>query len=174
VNTILIGFKSTGKTTLGKIIAEKFKRKFIDIDDEIAKIYLQKYGEKITARQIYLKLGDAGYRALEKEVIFSLGDLDNTIIATGGGSVCDPENAKVLGYNGNFIYLDTPKEIIQKRIAEDPTLKFLDLKHPARNFEQTFAIRQMIYQELADLIIKPEDKTTKEIVEIIGESFYGK
>jgi len=174
MNIILIGFKSAGKTTLGKILAEKLKMNFIDVDSKIAEIYLQKHGEEMTARQIYLKLGDADYRVLEKEVIFALRTVENVIIATGGGSICDSENVKVLGDNGKFIYLDVPKKIIQKRIAVDAPLNFLDTKHPAKNFEQTFVSRQKIYQELADLVINTENKTTEEMVKIIEESFYGK
>jgi shikimate kinase len=70
--------------------------------------------------------------------------------------------------------LDVPIKTIQKRIAEDSTLKFLDLKHPAKNFKRAFTSRQKIYQELADLVIDPENKTTAEMVKIIEGLFYGK
>jgi shikimate kinase len=174
VNIILIGFKSAGKTTVGKKLAAKLGRSFIDVDDKIAGIYQRSHGGRMTARQIYIKQGDAGYRVLEKEAILTLGTIENAIIATGGGSVCDPENAKVLGRDGKFVYLDAPKEIIQKRIGEDASLSFLDLKHPARNFEQTFAGRQKIYKETADLIINTKNKTIEDVIKVIEESFYGK
>ena len=174
MNIILIGFKSAGKTTIGKKLAEKMEKDFIDVDSKIAEIYLQKYGEQITARQIYLKLGDLGYRVLEKKAIIALAAVKNAVIATGGGSVCDPGNVEALGRSGKFVYLDVPKEIVQKRITEDSDLNFLDPKHPAKNFEQSFVSRQKIYREIADFVINTENKTVKEAVKIIEESFYGK
>ncbi len=174
MNIILIGFKSAGKTTFGKVLAAEFKRDFIDIDSKIAEIYRQKYGEELTAQQVYLKLGDADYRVLEKEAVLLLGAKKDSIIATGGGTVCDQDNVKVLGANGKFVYLNVAKEVVQKRIAEDVSLSFLDAKHPAKNFDQAFTGRQKIYREVADLVIDPENIIVEEMVEIVKRVFYGK
>ncbi len=81
-NIILIGFKSSGKTTLGKKIAEKTGRHFIDTDDLIAK----------NNREFYLAVGPIAFREIEKEVIRALAEFQNCIIATGGGAILDPEH----------------------------------------------------------------------------------
>lgn len=173
MNVILIGFKNAGKTTLGKNLAIKLDRNFIDIDDQIVAIYKKKYNELITARQIYLKLGDSGYRLLEKEAIVRVGSTQNAIIASGGGSICDAENICILEQNGVFVYLDVPLKVIEQRIKSDTSIKGLDPKHPFNDFIQTFKERERIYKKIAYLTIKPESQTIDEIIEIIKKSIYG-
>ncbi len=173
MNIVLIGFKSAGKSTVAKLLAKRLNRSFIDIDDTITEIYEEKYSEKLTVREIYIKLGDAGFRVLEKEVTQTLCQVVNSVIAAGGGTVCDPSNVKVLKKHGWLVYLDVPIEVLRKRILEDSSLEFLDVNHPARRFEKTYHERQIIYKEIADLMINTENKTTEEIVNMIKESYYG-
>lgn len=173
MNIILIGFKSAGKSSVGKLLGKQLNRTFIDIDDKIAEIYEQKNRKKCTAREIYIKLGDVGFRILEKEATLALSKTIDSIVATGGGTVCDSENVRVLKEDGWLVYLDVPIEVLRKRILGDASLDSLDLNHPARRFEESFNERQKIYQALADLIIDAKNKTTEEIVNIIEESFYG-
>jgi shikimate kinase len=88
-NIILCGYKSCGKTTLGKKISEKTGMHFIDTDDLVAK----------NCRQLYLHSVEA-FREIEKEVIAALADFQNSVIATGGGSILAPEN--VVFYQEHF------------------------------------------------------------------------
>jgi shikimate kinase len=173
MNIILIGFKSAGKTSVGKGLAAKMERVFLDVDDEVARLYQQKNGESLTAREIYKKLGDAGYRVLEQEVILTLGNLDNTIIATGGGSVCDPVNVQALARHGKFVYLDVAQDVIKARLAQDLSVALLDANHPANRFEASFAKRKKIYLDIADIIIKVDTKEINEIVDEIFEVYDG-
>lgn len=174
MNLILIGFKSAGKTTFGMELSKFLKMNFIDIDNIIIEIFQKKYGESLTVRQVYIKLGDIAFRILEKEAVSFLTSIKNSVIATGGGTVCDQDNIRILSKIGKFIYLNVKKDAIKTRIVKDAWLRFLDDKHPAKNFEKAFADRHNIYQEVADLIINVDNKTVKEMIQIIKGLFNGK
>ena len=74
MNVILIGFKASGKTTLGKALARLLNRPFIDTDRLLEQRYQEKTGTRQSFRQIFSLLGDEGFRALESEVLANLSD----------------------------------------------------------------------------------------------------
>jgi shikimate kinase len=166
VNIILIGFKSAGKSIVGKLLSKKLNRIFVDVDDKIAEIYNKRNNTSLTTHEIYLKSGEARFRVFEKEAILSLSHLNNAIIATGGGSVLDAENMKIFCENGRFVYLNASQESIKKRIIKDK-------KHLAENFEQEFSRRQKIYRDIAGFVIDTENTTAEEIVNLIMETCHG-
>ncbi len=94
MNLILFGFKGSGKTHFGKLLAQKMHRRFIDTDDWIDELYAKKTGQHTSNREIYIQLGPAAFRALEKEVVKSLTSIKDAIVALGGGAVLDPEKRR--------------------------------------------------------------------------------
>ncbi|MBU0456135.1 MAG: shikimate kinase [Pseudomonadota bacterium] len=167
MNIVLIGFKSAGKSTVGKPLAEALHWSFVDVDDEIAKIYQKQHNEVLTPREIYVKVGDSTYRVLEREAVLLVSAMENTVIATGGGTVCDSKNTKCLKQKGIFVFLDASRETIRERIIKDPTLSFLNVENDPQAFEQAFAQRRAIYQELADVVIDASHENTQTLVEEI-------
>jgi shikimate kinase len=147
-NIILIGYKSAGKTTLGKKIAEKTGRHFIDTDDLIAK----------NNREFYLAVGPEAFREIEKEVIRALAEFQNSVIATGGGVVLDPENVIILKKLGKLFYLRVEKEELKRRLLIDPLPAILDPEHPEESFEKMYQSRQRLYEEIADYRIDTEEQ----------------
>ncbi|MBR6533924.1 MAG: hypothetical protein IKT44_05825, partial [Clostridia bacterium] len=102
-NIVLIGMPSSGKTTVGKFLAEELGREFIDTDD----IIKSNYGD-ITA--IFEEKGESGFRVIESEVIKEVASLQGKVIATGGGAVLNGKNVDLLKLNGKIYFLDRPLE----------------------------------------------------------------
>ena len=103
-NIVLVGMPASGKTTIGKKLAEKLGRVFVDCDEEIIK----KAGKSIP--EIFEECGEKGFRDLESEVIREVSLLKNTVIATGGGAILRRENTDLLGENGRIYFIDRPLE----------------------------------------------------------------
>ena len=91
-----------GKTTLGKLLAEKLGKSFVDMDSVIE----QTAGKSIP--EIFAESGEAHFRSLETEAARSLGKEKGQVIATGGGVVLRPENMAALGQNGRIVFLQRP------------------------------------------------------------------
>ncbi len=99
-NIVLTGMPSSGKTTVGKILAEKTGKTFIDADDEIVK----KIGMDITT--YFSRYGEAEFRKIEREVIKEISSKNSLIIATGGGVILNSDNVRRLKQNGSIYFLD--------------------------------------------------------------------
>ncbi len=111
INIVLTGFMATGKTTVGRLVADQLQRPFIDADEEI----IRRAGMSIP--QIFERDGEAGFRALEKQVCRDLASERGQVIATGGGMLVDAENRHLMQESGFVICLDAPSEVIRARLA---------------------------------------------------------
>lgn len=103
-NIVLIGMPSSGKTTVGRILAEKCGKELADTDEYIVK----KIGMPIA--DFFAKHGEAEFRKIEKETVAGLASTGGKIIATGGGAVLDAENVRALKQNGVLVFLDRRPE----------------------------------------------------------------
>ncbi|MDK2918452.1 MAG: shikimate kinase [Candidatus Petromonas sp.] len=112
-NIVLIGFMGTGKTTVGKKVAEKISLSFIDSDEEIVK----KSGMSIN--EIFNRFGEEYFRKIEGEVIEELSNLEGYVISTGGGIVKNQENILNLKGKGAIIYLNGSAKKIEENIKKD-------------------------------------------------------
>jgi shikimate kinase len=170
MNIILYGYKSSGKTTIGKLLADKTYRQFVDIDRIIEDLYQQEIGKFLPMHKIY-ELDSEKFRLLEKQAVSSLKNSDNTVIATGGGTVLNLGNSRILKKLGKLIYLKAPKEIIKQRMLSGRLPAFLDKNDPEGSFEKMYLEREKIYTSIADVVIETDNKTNDEI---IREIVYGK
>ncbi len=105
-NIVLIGMPASGKTTIGKLLAENTGFDFIDTDNLI----VEKYGD-IT--EIFKTKGENGFRDIESEIIKDISATQGMVIATGGGTVLRAENINALKQNGKIYFLDRPLESLQ-------------------------------------------------------------
>lgn len=167
MNIILIGFKNSGKTTIGKKLAEVLNYSFIDTDDLMTSSYQQMRGKQQTSRQIYQAEGEMKFRELEKNAIATLTGTKNAIIATGGGSILNPESVKILKQLGTIIYLFATKEFLLERNKSHQTAAFLNENNPEKSFEQLYKARKDIYENVANYLVQIADKTVDEIVQEI-------
>ena len=117
-NIVLIGMPGCGKSTIGKLLAKKLNRNFIDTDSEIEK------RAGISIPKIFEKYGEKHFRKLESEVISDFSKEKNLVIATGGGAVLNSQNMKLLALNGRIYYIK--REIEKLSTDGRPLSKSLD------------------------------------------------
>lgn len=113
MNVYLIGFMASGKTSLGKKIAGKLDRTFIDLDQKIE----EKEGISIT--QIFKEKGETHFRKLEQDVLFSLPSQMAAVISLGGGTPCHDLNWSFLDQNGLIIYLKEEEATLLGRLRQN-------------------------------------------------------
>lgn len=155
-NLVLIGMPTCGKTTVGRLLAERLHRPFIDVDLALA---------ELTGRgvpELFAALGEQGFRALETELIRSLAGRSGCVIATGGGSVLRDENLSALRHNGELIFLDRPLPQLSPS-ADRP------LSGSRERLEALYAQRYERYLACADLRV-PVVGGAEETVERILKS----
>lgn len=118
-NVILTGFMGTGKTSLGKMLAARLGRPFVDIDKKIED------DAQLSIPKIFERYGEAHFRDLERAAVRDLVERRGLVIATGGGTVKDAENLRLLKSSGIVICLtSTPEEIFRRTVrrGERPVL----------------------------------------------------
>lgn len=151
MNIILIGYRCTGKTSVGKKISGRLRIPFYDTDELI-----NKHTGK-TVREIVDKGGWDLFRREEKAVIRALSSLVETVIAVGGGAVMDAENREALRRNGLFLWLTADVSTIVERMRNDRTgderLPPLSSKGTERETSGILEQRIPIYRGLADFTI---------------------
>lgn len=98
-NIILVGMPGCGKSTVGKLLAEKLGRDFVDADSEITA------SAGITIPEIFARSGEEGFRQIETQVLSELGKKSGLVIATGGGCVTQPRNYPLIHQNGTILWL---------------------------------------------------------------------
>lgn len=110
MNIFLCGFMGCGKSTIGKIFAEKSGMTFIDMDTYIE----EKAGLKIP--EIFAKYGEEGFRKIEHEACAELAAKKDSVIACGGGAALFAENAEAMKQGGILVFLDVPPENLIRRL----------------------------------------------------------
>ncbi len=157
-NIILIGPMGSGKSTIGLLLAKKLRRDFIDSDNYIE----EKTGVDIP--RIFDVEGEEGFRQRETCALNELSELNNIILATGGGSVIKPENQHIINATGFVVFLDTSIQQQMSRLKKDKKRPLLQTPNPRQRLEELLTQRKPIYQELADFTIKTDHKYAKIIL----------
>lgn len=167
-NIILIGMKACGKSTVGRLMAEKLKINFIELDEKIEKAYSDDKKMQLTCREIFKKHGEKYFRSLEKaalrKVFQELND-NKFALACGGGTALDANNQKLLQQFGKIIYLDIDAEVLLSRILEHGMPAFFDDKNnPEKSLTMLLKKRRPIYQKIANLTITFTNETPMQLV----------
>ena len=162
MNIVLIGFRGTGKSTVGKLLAKHLKRDFIDSD---------KYIESSTGKaikSIFEDDGEEGFRKIEADTIAELSKADNKVISAGGGAVLKEDNVRNLKNNGFLILLEATPEIIHNRITRDKKTTqqrpSLTDKKPLDEIKHLIAKREHAYKNAADYTINSSYVSCEDIV----------
>ena len=167
-NLILTGFMGTGKTSLGKLLADKLGRTFIDIDQKIEE------DAGMTIPKIFELHGEKYFRELEKKAVAEVVTRKNLVIATGGGTVKDEENLRLLRESGVIVCLTTAPEEILKRTERRGERPLLDKPDDERLLEikKLLAEREKYYSQ-ADYTIDTTDWSPLQIMNDICKHFRG-
>ena len=165
-NLILTGFMGTGKTSLGKLLAEKLGRCFIDLDQKIE----QDTG--LTIPQIFEMYGEKYFRELEKKAVEEVSQRRNLVIATGGGTVKDEENIRMLKSSRMIICLTTEPEEIFRRTERRGERPVLDESAEDRlaTIKKLLAERQKFYAQ-ADYTVDTTEWSPLQIMNDICRHF---
>jgi shikimate kinase len=146
-NICLVGMMGAGKTTVGRHLAKKLDRRFVDADHEIE----ARTGVRIPT--IFEIEGEAGFRRREAEAIEALTRENGLILATGGGAVLDPANRRRLKEAGLVVYLRVLPLVLYERTRRDRNRPLLQVADPLTRLEELFAQRDPLYREVADVVI---------------------
>jgi shikimate kinase len=140
MNIILTGFMGTGKSAVGKLLAERLGWEFFDTDD----IIQNETGFSIAT--IFAKKGEAHFRALEAKAVALLGLLDKAVIACGGGVVLNSQNMDELEKNGIVVCLTAAPEVIFERVKNDTGRPLLKTKEPLQKMRDLLSERESCYR----------------------------
>lgn len=152
-----------GKTTVGKLLAKRLNKTFIDSDHEIER----RTGVNIPL--IFEVEGEAGFRARETAVIEELSGQKNIVLATGGGAVLSRQNRDNLSRNGTVIYLRARVEDLWQRTRHDKNRPLLQTADPQARLQELFAQRDPLYREIADIVMDSGAQSVHALVHQIEE-----
>lgn len=146
-NIYLVGLMGAGKTTVGRQLAKRLGRPFLDSDHEI----VERTGVPIPT--IFEIEGEGGFRRREVQAIHELTKTDNIVMATGGGVVLDPENRRRLHDTGWVAYLNVPPVLLYERTRHDRNRPLLHVADPLARLEELHAVRDPLYREAAHFVV---------------------
>ena len=136
-----------GKTTVGRQLAKRMGRRFVDTDHEIE----ARTGVRIPT--IFEIEGEAGFRKREAQVIAELALENSLVIATGGGAVIDPDNRAVLAASGLVIYLNAPPAMLFEHTRHDRNRPLLQVPDPLAKIEELYLTRDPLYRDVAHVVV---------------------
>lgn len=164
-NLVLIGGRASGKTSVGKALAQALKRDFVDLDEVLVVQAGRSIAELVAAE------GWPEFRRREKALVSHYGRLAGQVLAPGGGAVLDPENVAILRANGLVIWLQADAATLSRRLREDqgsqefrPSLTGGD---PAEEMIRVLAEREPLYRAAAHLTIETGELSVGQVVERI-------
>jgi shikimate kinase len=165
MNLVLIGYRGSGKSAVGRRLADRLKMTFVDTDDLIE----ERQGIPIT--DIVKSRGWGHFRKLENNVIEEISKRDHLIIAPGGGAILDTDNVKALRKNGFILWLKADKQTLFKRINQDqgtnarrPTLTG---KGTLEEVKEVLSLREPIYERISEIQIDTSTLDVEAVVERI-------
>jgi shikimate kinase len=162
----LIGFMGCGKSKLGKSVAQKFDRPFIDLDELIES------QSQMTIPQLFAVIGEQGFREKEREVLQNSAFAKDIIIATGGGAPCFFDNMEWMNNNGITVFIDSPVKVLADRLinarVERPLVKGKNKEELIEYIEVKLVERRPFYEQ-ARIILKGEDLNADILIQELEE-----
>lgn len=158
-SVFLIGPMGSGKTAVGRHLARLLHLQFYDSDAEI------EHRTGVDIPYIFEKEGEAGFREREREVIDSLTQLPDVIIATGGGAVLLPQNREYLAGRGRVVYLKTGVEQQLERTRHGRQRPLLYTDDPERKLRELMTFREPLYEAIAAVVVCTDGRQVRAVAE---------
>lgn len=160
-NIYLIGFMGTGKSTVGRLLAQKTGAKCFEMDELIEE------QQNMPITQIFENYGEEHFRDLETELLRSLGDKERLVVSCGGGSVLREENAQMMKQSGCVVLLTATPETVYERVKKGTNRPVLNGHMNVEYICELMEKRRARYEEVADLCIATDGKSVETICEEI-------
>jgi shikimate kinase len=157
-NVFLVGMMGAGKTSVGRLLARRLGRPFLDSDQVIE----ERTGVKIPV--IFEIEGESGFRARESAVIDELTARTDIVLATGGGAVLDPQNRLRLRQRGTVVYLRAVVKELLHRTRHDRNRPLLQTADPRARLTQLFELRDPLYRETAHIVVETGSQSLSSLV----------
>jgi len=164
VNLALIGFMGTGKTSVGRLLAEQLRFEFLDTDELIQ----SRTGRMIN--DIFAQDGEPAFRELERQVVDELATRQQTVISTGGGLPTQPENLTKLKQHALVVCLWTAPEKIWERVKNQSHRPLLHAADPQQKIRDLLAARAPFYRQ-ADVLVNTDQRSAREVAQQIAFQF---
>jgi shikimate kinase len=162
----LIGYKSSGKSTIGKKLASRLSLEFVDLDEVIES------REGKTVPQLYTELGDEGFRIREWEALLEVVKNDNVVVALGGGAPCHCDNMNLIEKKGEVIYLQLDDDTLVSRLKDatrDRPIVLNKSDEELRSYVKDIRNRCEHHYLRAKYIVRGKDITVDKILKVIGK-----
>ena len=162
VNLVLIGYRGTGKSTVGKLLARELRRHLVSTDAEVVR------RARLSIPEIVQQFGWEHFRDLESAICRDVAARDQVIIDTGGGAILRPENVEALRRTGTIVWLTATVETISRRIGGDTQRPSLTgTKSFTEEIRDVLAERIPKYQAAAHHIVPTDGASTAQVAERI-------
>jgi shikimate kinase len=157
----LIGNMGSGKTTVGKRVAERLGLPFYDLDQRIEQ------ATGLTVAELFAQQGEARFRDLESRALAEIACLPQAVVATGGGVVLRADNRALMRSKGWVIYLRASPDTLWRRLQHATDRPLLRTESPYETLRAIVQAREPLYQE-ADWVIDTDARTPEEVAEAIA------
>lgn len=164
VNIALIGFMGTGKSSVGRLVADALRFTFLDTDTVIE----ARAGKPIT--EIFAQDGEPAFRQMEAKLVEELARRERTVIATGGGLPVNPANMASLKTHALVVCLWASPEKIYERVKHQTHRPLLNVPDPLERIRSLLAAREPFYRQ-ADVLINTEMRTLREVAQQVIHQF---
>ena len=163
-NIVLCGFMGTGKSTVGRMVAEQLRFAFLDTDTVIE----ARAGKNIA--QIFADQGEPAFRELENKIVKELALRERTVVSTGGGLVVNPDNLASLRQHALVVCLWASPEGIFARVKNQNHRPLLDGPEPLEKIRRLLEERKPAYKQ-ADVLLNTEIRSVREVAQQVVHQF---
>jgi shikimate kinase len=157
-SVFLVGMMGAGKTSVGRLLAQRLSKRFVDADHEIE----ARCGVPIPV--IFEIEGEAGFRQRERAIIDELTRNDDIVLATGGGAVLAAENRECLHARGLVVYLKASAHEIWQRTRRDRNRPLLATANPQQRIAELLAEREPLYAQVAHVTMESTHDSVRSMV----------
>ena len=170
MSIVLIGYRGSGKTTVGRALAQRLGWPFVDQDDQL----VARAG--LTIREIFAQHGEAYFRQLESQLLLESLKLENHVVSLGGGAVLAEHNRQAIAKAGHLvIYLRADADELHRRILSDPATaqQRPGLTHLGGSVEEIrtlLAAREPLYQEVQTRVLEVKGKSVQDLARQLHEA----